>query len=419
MKPPEEHIPSKRVTIPYYFTAALSFVLTTVLCLISAPDFAGHFFQPKLLAITHLAVLGWATMVIFGASNQLAPVIAGQRLYSERLSVIVLIIKISGIALLVLAFWNFTFTWHTYAGGGLILTAVGLHAINIYNTVKKEEENIISNFIVAAHAWLFITAMIGLMLLIHLRFPFLPQEHLTYLKVHANIGIAGWFLQLVIGVSARLIPMFLLSRREETKWLRVTYYMLNTGLIVFFINGWLLHSEWLKNLSILALLPGLFFYIRYIRACYKSAMRRQTDQGMKQTFLALSLLSIPFILLFVISLSNGNIAPNLATAYGFSFFGGFISTIIMGQTFKTLPFIVWMHITRPDQLPELMPKDLFREHWVKGQMIFYLPGILIFLSGILWKQSCLLYTGAGFMTIAAVWYLLHVLLIIKKLRRHA
>lgn len=118
MMPQEDQIPSKFTILPYYATAAICFVLVGLLCLITAPAFTSHYFQPKLLAITHLAVIGWATMVIFGASNQLAPVIAEQKLYSEKIPFAVFFLKLIGIAMLVTSFWNFSFTWIAYAGGG-------------------------------------------------------------------------------------------------------------------------------------------------------------------------------------------------------------------------------------------------------------------------------------------------------------
>jgi uncharacterized membrane protein len=185
------------------------------------------------------------------------------------------------------------------------------------------------------------------------------------------------------------------------------------------INGMLLHSDFIEIISQLILLTGLLYYARYIWGCYKTAMRKKMDNGMKQTFVALLLLSLPFMLLAIIGVLKNSLQPNLVVAYGFSFLGGFISTIIMGQTFKTLPFIVWMHITRQDKLPELMPKDLYHESWVKVQMLMYLPGFLLFLSGILFKQLFLLYAGAGLMTVAAALYFVHVLLVIKNLQRDA
>lgn len=416
MMPQQDHIPSRYAIIPYYGLGALCFVLVSVLCLVSVPAFTGHYFQPKLLALTHLAVLGWCTMVIFGASNQLAPVIAEHKLHSHFIPQWVWVLKLSGMTMLVTSFWRFSFTWLSYLGGGLLLISFLLHAYNLFRTMKQSSNNIISDFILTAHVWLILAATIGLMLLIHLRYPFLPEDHLHYLKLHASIGMAGWFLQLVVGVSARLIPMFLLSRTEEKKWLNVSFYTFNLALILFFLEGMVLKTTLGQPVYFLLVSVGLAAYTVYVRRCYISALRKQTDQGMKQTLLALGLLSVPFVLLLTLLLVRADMPVHFFTAYVFAFFFGFISVIIMGQTFKTLPFIVWMHIQKPDQLPERMPKDLFNEHWVKWQMFFYLPGFLSFLLGCLLTSVALMYAGSALMIFASGWYCLHVFFIISKLK---
>ena len=83
----ERHIPGKRTILPYYIAASLSLVIISVMTLFSIREFKGHFFQPHLLAITHLTVFGWGTMIIMGASNQLMPVITDQKLYSDKLPI--------------------------------------------------------------------------------------------------------------------------------------------------------------------------------------------------------------------------------------------------------------------------------------------------------------------------------------------
>ncbi len=415
MMPSEEQIPKKFTVVPYYVTAALAFVLATGLCIVAAPAFTGHFFQPKLLAITHLTALGWAILLIFGASNQLVPVIAEQKLYSEKLPLWVLGVMVAGVSLLVYTFWHFSITMLGFAGGGLILLGFILHAFNLFKTFGAGKASLVAHFMRAAHAWLIITAVLGLLLLVNLRYPFLPVSHLHYLKIHATVGIAGWFLQLVIGVSSRLIPMFLLSRTEKTAWLNYTYYLVNGALLLFFVSGMVFRSIALAPVSLLMVLAGLVFYFRYVAVCRKSAMRKKTDQGLKQTFLALLLLAVPFVLLVLHFVKVAKVSASWTMALGFSFFAGFISVIIMGQTFKTLPFVVWMHINRPSELPGFLPADLYREDWVKWQMYLYFPGYLLFLSGILLQQVPVIYTGAAAMFVAASFYCIHVIMIVRKL----
>jgi hypothetical protein len=77
--------------------------------------------------------------------------------------------------------------------------------------------------------------MIGLLLVCNFADAILPNDSLHYLSLHAHIGIAGWFLMLVIGVGSRLIPMFLISKYSDSKRLWLIYFLLNGGLISFII----------------------------------------------------------------------------------------------------------------------------------------------------------------------------------------
>lgn len=416
MKPPGEQISRISTVIPYYILAAISFVIFQVLLIVSLPEIHLHYFQPKLLALTHLFVLGWGTMMIFGAANQLIPVIAETKLYCSVLPVINWVLLIIGTPLLIWSFWTFQFTWITYTGASLIIIAIILHAFNIYKSIATGKSNIITDILLMAHAWLFITGSIGLLLLINLISPLFTEEHLHYLKIHAPIGMAGWFLQLIIGVSARLVPMFILSRKENTKLLSITFYTLNAGLVLFLIEGMIFHTFHGKYIYLLLIIVGLVAYAIYIRGCYKSALRKQKDAGMRQTFIAIGFILVALMLFFFVIWAGGSVQPHITTVFGLAFFCGLVTIIIMGQTFKTLPFIVWMHITKPNSLPELMPKDLFNEKWVNVQLWVYLPGLLLLLAGLTVKLTILLHTGAILMLIAAIIYTVHVLYVTRRLK---
>lgn len=416
MKPADEHISRIATVVPYYILAAVSFVIFQALLIVSLPEIHLHYFQPKLLGLTHLFVLGWGTMMIFGAANQLVPVIAETRLYSSIIPVINWILLTIGIPLLIWSFWVFQFTWITYTGASLIIIAIILHAFNIYKSISAGKSNIITDILLMAHAWLFITGSIGLLLLINLISPLFPEEHLHYLKIHAPIGMAGWFLQLIIGVSARLVPMFILSRKENTKLLNITFYTLNAGLALFLIEGMIFRSFYGRYIYLLLVIAGLAAYAAYIRGCYKSALRKQKDAGMRQTFIAIGFILLALVLFFIVIKMGVSVQPHITTVFGLAFFCGLVTIIIMGQTFKTLPFIIWMHITKPNSLPELMPKDLFHEQWVNIQLWVYLPGLLLLLMGLACNLTIILHAGAILMLIAAIIYTVHLLYIAGKLK---
>ncbi|NHA02582.1 hypothetical protein G7092_02175 [Mucilaginibacter sp. HC2] len=417
MEMPAHQVPRKRAILPYYLAAVISLLLISALTLLSVGDFRGHFFQPHILAITHLTVFGWATMVIMGASNQLIPVIADKKLYSENLPLLSFLLITLGTCLLVHAFWVFELGAMIFTGAGLILTALIIHVANIILTTRKATPAIAVDFMVTAHLWLIVTASIGLFLLLNFRFGLLPENHLHYLRIHASIGMAGWFLLLVIGVSSRLVPMFLLSRKEVRKYLTAAYYLINIGLVLLLAEGMIFQTANGLLIDVTLVIGGLAFYLVYLYHCYRSAIRKKMDAGMKMTTIAIAAIALPFMLLMAALFWVKETPVNIVSAYGYAFFAGFITILIMGQTFKTLPFIIWTHLNKPDKIADLQPRDLYSEKLVKIQLYPYLTGFLLFLTGILLRSQWLMYPGSALMTTAALLYAGHVFYIINKLRK--
>jgi hypothetical protein len=93
-------------------------------------------------------------------------------------------------------------------------------------------------------------------------------------------------------------------------------------------------------------------------------------------------------------------------AYGFTIFFGWISAIIMGMTFKTLPFIVWNkvyhHLAGKGKTPN--PKELFSNTVFKGMGVVYLFGFGLFTAGILFHQVPIVHSGAALLVITSFLY---------------
>lgn len=393
------------VVIPYYVAASVAFFVAALLSLFSVDSFFGHYFQPKMLAITHIMALGWGTMIIFGALFQFLPVLLEVKLYSEKLSEISFVLMVAGIPLLIFSFWNFHIGWPLQVSSLIITSAIVFFAINIYKTAKASKQwNISADFIIAAVVWLLLTAVAGTLLAFNFRFLFLPESHLVYLKVHAHLGIVGWFVLLIIGVSSRLIPMFLLSSKPADKYLSWCYYCINFGLVGFVADVLIFGNSFLTKLSVLCVFAGLIIYGLYVRECFIKRVRKVLDTGMKQSLTAFVLLVLPLILLAVITVYRSeekNLLP-FYIAYGFTVFFGFLSTLILGQVYKTLPFIVWLKKNKTESGDSgLLPKDLFSEVIAKYQFIFHLVSFMVLLFAILLKLKFVFIAGSAGLIVSA------------------
>jgi cbb3-type cytochrome oxidase subunit 1 len=78
--------PSPLLPLAYLVCAAAAFLAAALGVVWLAPQLAGHYYHPRILALTHTVTLGWITLAIMGASYQIAPVVLERPIWSERLA---------------------------------------------------------------------------------------------------------------------------------------------------------------------------------------------------------------------------------------------------------------------------------------------------------------------------------------------
>ncbi|MCD6557168.1 MAG: hypothetical protein J7K64_08250, partial [Bacteroidales bacterium] len=81
-----KNAPSPSVVLPHYAAGAIFFIIASVLLIFASHDLANTYIGPKILGLTHIMVLGWVTIIIFGALYQLIPVVMEVKLFSEPLA---------------------------------------------------------------------------------------------------------------------------------------------------------------------------------------------------------------------------------------------------------------------------------------------------------------------------------------------
>lgn len=380
MYSPAPSTPLKYV-LPFYLTGALAFLILTVMMYLSADAFTGHYFNPHLLSMVHTAALGWGTMVIFGALYQLLPVLSERKLFIYPLSIFSWYTLTTGTVLLVFSFRNFTTGWLMITGGTLITIAVITCWIQVCGTYGSFNKNIHALFITSSVTWLLITVLIGLLLAIHLYNPFFSQHHINILKLHAHAGLAGWFVQLITGVSSKLVPMFVVGHSTKTHLLTRAFILQNLALTGFMVDGYFNEPGVRSILYAVIMLAGIACWLMFLYDAASKRLRNKVDIPVMHTLVSVICLlaavcTIPFIY-FV----QGT-AP--AVLYGTLLFMGFISGIILGKTFKTLPFMIWnTHYKKQlNGTSGILPKHLYKSSWVSVQFVLLIAAIALLGTGI-------------------------------------
>lgn len=410
--------PGNSAILPFYATGAVAFVILCVVMLLTPQSFTQHYFTPHMLTIVHIAALGWGTMIIFGAAHQLLPVICEQDLYSEKMASLVWYTLTTGIILLTSTFWNLSVGWLMITGGSLIVFSVILYVINVWKTSRIcKKYSVQKLFITSSALWLLFTVTVGLLLAINLAFPFFDVSHLEILKLHAHAGIAGWFLQLITGVSTKLVPMFLLGKSDKNHLLLNAFFFQNAGLILFLTDGYFIEITTRSLVYAGLVLIGIIFWLMYLRDAYKNRLRKRVELLMKHSFLSFLSLVISVLLIPLVYFSNGY---RWTMLYGTLLFMGWITNIILGKTFKTLPFIIWnghyKHLSGKVKVP--LPKHLYSEKLTVWQFRTFIAAFLVFALGLITQELLIIKGGLVLWLAVALIYCTNVFKLLLHKTKH-
>ncbi|WKZ70084.1 MAG: hypothetical protein QY331_02295 [Melioribacteraceae bacterium] len=365
--------PPIKIVIKYMGTAVLAFVLLTFLQLLEYETITGHHFQPKILALTHIATLGWITMIIFGALFQLVPVVLEVKLFSEVLAEIQYWIYLIGAAGLVYGFWVFDSKNFIMPSAIVLNAAMLIFAFNMIMTfIRVKKWNITGYYLAAAVFYLIVTAVAGLLLSINLYTPYIKINHLQYLNLHAHIAFVGWVSFVVMGVTYKLIPMFTLSHKYSTKSALGAFVLINTGLLGISTAMHYENTTIFFYFFVILIAVGIFLFLYQVYMIFKNRVRRKLDVGLELSVAAFIFFGISTLTGLITGVGNLSDVRNLSLIYGYLIVFGYLSMLIIGQLHKILPFLRWYHKYSSKAGKENVPmlKDMYSEK--VGYSILYL-----------------------------------------------
>ena len=399
------------VVLPFYLYASLGYLVGTLLLLAGTEVAAAHHFNPQVLAITHTMALAWGTMIIFGASHQLLPVLVEGKLDSDLLAHLTFAFAAVGIPVLIYGFYAFNVGLPMQAGAVLVNLAVLFYLVNVVrSSLKSNGRNVHAWFVITATVWLLATTLVGGVLVVNFSRNLLPGNSVEYLSLHAHLGIVGWFLLLVMGVGSRLIPMFLISKYTSNTTLWWIFGLLNGALISFsciYLYG---HPATLFYLPLAVGAAAVLLFGRYCYKAWRVRIRKRVDQQVATSLISVAQMVVPLVvLLAVLAFIPGE---KLAFLYGFCIFFGWLTAIILGMTFKTMPFIVWNRVyhNKAHQGKTPAPKELFREGIYNWMLYCYLVGFVVFVAGTLTLNAWVLKAGALALVVSAALYVWNVVI---------
>ncbi|HEU4439956.1 MAG TPA: hypothetical protein VFT36_11950 [Methylomirabilota bacterium] len=345
--------PSPLLPLAYLVCAAAAFLLASAGIGWLAPELAGHYYHPRLLALTHTVTLGWITLAIMGASYQLIPVVLERPIWSERLARWQLAILAVAVFGMVAHFY--LGTWPGLAvAAGLLAVGVTLYLLNIGLSLRGFRNwTFTAHLVMLAYGGLAATTLFGLTLAVNRLWPFLPSEFFPTLHAHVQLALLGWVTPMILGVAARVYPMFLLAptpRRWASHW-QLWGLALGVPLVV---AGLLAGVPGLRVAGALAVAAAVLAHASWVLEMARTRKRPGLDWGLRFALTATAFL-VPAILLGVALAADVLSGPRAALAYAVVVLGGWASLTIVGMMLKIVPFLVWYRAYSPRAGRERVP----------------------------------------------------------------
>jgi hypothetical protein len=383
---------------------------------------------PSMLIAVHLTMIGWLSLLMLGALYQFVPVITNTPLYSQRLPLYSLLAIGPGLAAMLAGFVGLggapfvTAAWLPL-GGSLVLTGFVLGAINLAATLWRARPlPLPAGFVAFSLGFLLLTGLLGL----GFAFAFTQAQPPLFLRalvgnglsLHVAAGLGGWFTLTVMGVSYRLLSMFMLAPDEPRRSTYAALILSVAGLVLLLAAGLTglwggFALGWVKALGAALAGLGMMFYLADIVVFYRTRKRRQLELNSLTAAVALALVTLA-LLLAALAMAWGRL-ERFAAALGYLFVFGGLSGLGLSQLYKIIPFLTWLEVfgKRMGKGPVPRVQDLVNESRAKPSFVLYFAATVLASAalaggqGALWKVSMALQLLATLLITLELWRARH------------
>lgn len=393
------YAPSLHLVLAHFALGIVGFVVFSLALLLRALAVQGHFFQPQLLGLVHLCVLGWLLPITLGALHQLIPVVFEVKVRSERVPWLALALYAVGAASFIAQLWAFSLGSAFVASAALLVVALYAYLANLALTLLGSRVRTLTGaYVVAAFCHLALAVALGFLLALHLAWPYLAIDHLRLLRVHAHLAGFGFFGLLIMGVAYRLLEMFLIAYEKRTWPGVLALICVNVSLVSLALHHVLAPGSHGLHVAVVVGAAGIAAFVFQVQRIYRARIRRRTDLPWRHTAASFCYLVVAGVLAIALALSplDDALQARLSLAYGFVALPGFVGSVIVGQLHKILPFLIWFHRFAPYVGLRSVPaaSELLAEPPQRVQWFLMHGGIVAIALGIALAQPALRLAGA-------------------------
>lgn len=393
----QDFAPPFKLISPFFILGSLFYLLSVLFLFFFSVENLSML-DTKVLSFTHLFLLGFVMMVIFGAMAQLVPVVLEVGHFGVEL--FYAIWPLLAIGTIMMAFGFVSYPMLLPFGGTVVLIAMMIFVMEIFLTIKKVQKfNLVISSMLIANIFLFFGIIFGLVMA--LGYAGIASVDINaLLRGHVFLVIVGYIVVTIMGLSVVLLPMFGLSHGFSKKPLEVSLTLVSLA-VVFVVASSLSNVMFLSSLGYLLASVGILLYFYFIYTIYDTRARKEIDIYAKSLIFSYFSLIASLILAL---LYFGIAYEPLLLASAWMMFFGFFTFVVTGHMYKIIPFLVWFERFSPLVGKQKVPMlaDMLPAKSSSAQLLFGILGVVAIAAAILLQDETLLKAGASFLLMSAL-----------------
>ena len=384
-----------------YFCLAHACLAAAAGALALWPDLAGeYFYQPRMIALTHLLTLGWISGSILGAFYIVAPLALVTPLPAGRKDWLTFAAFAAGTSGMVAHFWIGTYDGMAWSAA-LVLIAIAHVAHRATRGLRGGSvPAAVTLHVRLAFANILIAGVLGIVIGLDRTRGLLGLSPVAATYAHAHLAALGWAAMMVIGLSYRLVPMLLPAAMPAARGLAASAILLEAGLAVLVVS---LLAGWpLVPAGALLIVAALATFLTRLGRVARSRLPRppalpRRDWSIVQVHAAFLWLAIAMLLGLTLALSSftdGRMAA--AWVYGVAGLVGFLAQIITGMHGRLMPYYAWYRAMASGQgrPPSISVHLLISPAHARVIFLAWLGGIPLLAAGLAGNSPALVRFGA-------------------------
>ena len=394
-----DQAPPFKGPLRFFLTAPLFAIIASLILLFTNTS---QNISPSTTILLHYITIGFMIFIIFGALQQMLPVVAGAVVKRPLMvSNITYISLLLGLFSFAIAFYTYNKIFFALSG---ILFFIGMSLFLVCSLYKL--------MVVPNKSWIVIGmissilfAIMGFTLALYMLYSNYTSNitpiYTAIIYIHYNYMFFGFVMLLIVSITFQVVPMFWVGSHFTTISQRII--ILSIVFLLFF------------NTLNLALDLHLDIVYKVFMSCILVYFALLTINKLKNRKRKVKDISVYFYTSSMIFLIIGVIYWNLSSIFKLNIFPlaiifglGFSFTLMNGMLYKIVPFLTWFHLSNKGIFDIPNMRDMIKIKHSQLQFNSYIFSVVLFLVGYTISSDYLIKYGAIIFIISNILFYINI-----------